>query len=73
MNYIESRRPKVQKSAKVTWGKEAEFGGDSQAVRNQLQDVCSVAANNVAFAALLGDGSVVSWGKASGGGDSSGS
>ncbi|OLP83470.1 hypothetical protein AK812_SmicGene35764 [Symbiodinium microadriaticum] len=41
----------------VTWGKEAEFGGDSQAVRNQLQDVCSVAANN----AVESTGFILRW------------
>ena len=54
----------------MTWG-EAEYGGDSSAVQDQLMNVQQIQASNAAFAAILGDGSVVTWGKADSGGDSS--
>ena len=53
-----------------TWGA-AEGGGDSSAVQGQLQNVQQIQACNAAFAAILGDGSVVTWGEAQSGGDSS--
>ena len=57
-------------SAIVTWG-DADFGGDSSAVRDQLRSVQQIQATNSAFAAILEDGSVVTWGKSLTGGDSS--
>ena len=55
----------------VTWGN-ADFGGDSSAVRDQLRGVQQIqAAGSGAFAAILEDGSVVTWGHADRGGDSS--
>ena len=68
----------------VTWG-DKRCGGDSSAVKEQLRDVkqivgsrCDmlgyepgVLSNNGAFAAILGDGSVVTWGSSECGGDSS--
>ena len=45
----------------MTWGHVA-CGGDSSAVQNQLKDVHCIQASSYAFAALLGDGSVVTWG-----------
>ena len=54
----------------VTWG-EAEFGGDSSEVQDQLKGVQQVQATNSAFAAILADGSVVTWGRPYCGGDSS--
>ena len=57
-------------SAIVTWG-DADFGGDSSAVRDQLRGVQQVQATDSAFAAILEDGSVVTWGKLLNGGDSS--
>ena len=54
----------------VTWVA-AETGGDSSAVRDQLQNVQQIQAARFAFAAILGDGSVVTWGHAGTGGDSS--
>ena len=54
----------------MTWGT-VESGGDSSAVKNQLQGVKQIQAAKNAFAALLADGSVVAWGDADWGGDSS--
>ncbi|CAE7939984.1 unnamed protein product [Symbiodinium sp. KB8] len=48
-----------------------DYGGDSSAVQDQLRDVQQIQASYGAFAATLGDGSVVSWGNADEGGDSS--
>ena len=45
----------------VTWG-DADSGGGSSAVRDQLKNVRQIQATEGAFAAILGDGSVVSWG-----------
>ena len=45
--------------------------GDSSAVQGQLKNVQQIQATATAFAAILGDGSVVTWGDALGGGDSS--
>ena len=36
-------------------------GGDSSAVRDQLKNVQQIQASHNAFAAILGDGSVVTW------------
>ena len=54
----------------VTWG-DAELGGDSSAVQDQLKNVQQIQACGEAFAAILGDGSVVKWGIPEEGGDSS--
>ena len=54
----------------VTWGA-ADRGGDSSAVQEQLKNVQQIQASGGAFAAILGDGSVVTWGPADFGGDSS--
>ena len=54
----------------VTWGDE-DYGGDSSAVQEQLQDVQQIQASYRAFAAIRGDGSVVTWGASGHGGDSS--
>ena len=47
----------------VTWGL-AGFGGDSASVRHRLKNVQQLQATDSAFAALLADGSVVTWGRA---------
>ena len=53
-----------------TWGG-AGFGGDSRGVAEQLSSgVQTVVGNEMAFAAVKVDGSVVTWGHADGGGDS---
>ena len=49
----------------------ADSGGDSSAVQDQLRDVQKIQAASGAFAAILEDGSVVTWGNADFGGDSS--
>ena len=54
-------------SAIVTWGR----GVDGSAVREQLKGVQQIQASFEAFAAILEDGSIVSWGHADLGGDSS--
>lgn len=54
----------------VTWGCDQE-GGDSDAVRAQLQDVRAIKASQSAFAAIRNDGTVVTWGSPGHGGDSS--
>ena len=47
-------------------------GGDSRAVQDQLKNVQHIqASSNGAFAAILADGSVVTWGAPEHGGDSS--
>ena len=53
-----------------SWG-EADDGGDSSAVQDQLKNVQQIQASHQAFAAIRGDGSVVTWGLAECGGDSS--
>ena len=53
----------------MTWG-HPDFGGDSSAVQDQLKQVQQIQATFCAFAANLGDGSVVTWGDADEGGDS---
>ena len=40
-------------------------------MQHQLKNVQQIQASGSAFAAILGDGSVVMWGEADGGGDSS--
>ena len=45
-------------------GADANCGGDSSAVRDQLKGVQHIQATNGAFAAILEDGSVVTWGDA---------
>ena len=45
----------------ITWG-DAEYGGDSSTVRDQLRGVQQIQATGQAFAAILEDGSVVTWG-----------
>ena len=47
-------------NAVVTWG-HADFGGDSSAVQDQLRGVQHVQATPGAFAAILENGSVVTW------------
>ena len=54
----------------VTWG-DANCGGDSSAVREQLKGVQQIQATEQAFAAILEDGCVVTWGSEDYGGDSS--
>ena len=54
----------------ITWG-DAQYGGDSSAVRDQLKSVQQIQASYLgAFAAILPDGSVVTWGDPRYGGDS---
>ena len=48
-------------SAVVAWGN-ARCGGDSSAVQDQLKGVQQIQATGSAFAAILADGSVVTWG-----------
>ena len=43
----------------------AACGGDSGAVQDQLKNVQQIQASDSAFAAILGDGSVVTWGDGS--------
>ena len=47
----------------VTWG-DADSGADSSAVQDQLRNVQQIQASGAAFAAIIGDGSVVTWGGA---------
>ena len=42
----------------MTWGRPA-YGGDSSTVQDQLKNVQQIQASDGAFAAVLGDGSVV--------------
>ena len=46
-------------------------GGDSTAVREQLKNVQEIRATTGAFAAIIYDGSLVTWGDAECGGNSS--
>ena len=45
----------------MTWGN-PDCGGDSSGVKDQLKGVQQVHATDGAFAAILADGSVVTWG-----------
>ena len=47
-------------------------GGDSAAIQHQLQNVRKLYGSKGAFAAILADGSLITWGEPNGGGDSSG-
>ena len=53
----------------MTWGEPT--GGDSSEVQDQLKGVQQVQATEQAFAAILANGSVVTWGDPEYGGDSS--
>ena len=55
----------------MTWGNHPYGGGESSAVQNQLRSVQQVQSTEHAFAAILADGSVVTWGDPYGGADSS--
>ena len=52
-------------------GGDEECGGDSSEVQDELKGVQQIHATWSAFAAILADGSVVTWGRADYGGDSS--
>ncbi|WFO49864.1 hypothetical protein [Aeromonas veronii] len=54
----------------VGWGRSINNSIDISAVSHQLTDVRSISAGSNAFAALKGDGTVVTWGNRSWGGDS---
>ena len=54
----------------MTWGFEDAFATDSSDVSEQLQGVKQIQSTFDAFAAILADGSVVTWGDVSRGGDS---
>ena len=45
-------------------------GGESQRVQHLLRDVCKLESTHFAFAAILADGRVVTWGQPEDGGDS---
>ena len=45
----------------MTWGRDI-YGCDSGAVQNQLSNAQQIQASNMAFAAVLRNGSVVTWG-----------
>ena len=45
----------------MTWGDDGR-GGNSRAVQGQLKDVQQIQASPFAFAAILGNGTVVTWG-----------
>ena len=45
----------------MTWGTEGR-GCDSSSVQDQLKNVQQIQGSSMAFAAILGDGSVVTWG-----------
>ena len=53
----------------MTWG-DAGTGGDASTVQDQLKNVQQIQASDKAFAAIRGDGSVVTWCNAYYGGDS---
>ena len=53
----------------MTWG--ASYYGDYSEVQHELKGVQCIQATGQAFAAILADGSVASWGAPSAGGDSS--
>lgn len=55
----------------VTWDRDwfcsllfGSWGGDSSGVQDQLRNAQSIYATNKAFAAILADGTVVTWGDA---------
>ena len=48
---------------------DADYGGDSSAVQDQLRNVQQIQANRFAFAAIRADGSVITWGYSRNGGD----
>ena len=48
----------------VTWG-DADYGGDSVAVQQELKEVQDIQATLAAFAAILSNGSVATWQKPS--------
>ena len=50
---------------------DADVGGDSSAVRDRLRNVRQIFGTRSAFAAVLADGTVVTWGDPQRGGDSS--
>merc|ERR1711964_641205 len=53
-----------------TWG-DQDFGGNSIAVKDQLNNIKMISSTDYAFAALKNDGSVVTWGSQYWDGDSS--
>ena len=53
----------------TSWG-DAAYGGDSTQVQAQLRNVSCIQATDIAFCALLRNGSVVTWGDAERGGNS---
>ena len=55
----------------MTWGNIGGWGDVSSAVPDQLKNACLIQVSGGAFAAVLCDGSVVTWGDAFAGGDSS--
>ena len=52
-------------------GQSSQYGGDSSGVQHQLTNVQQICGTHHAFAAILADGSVVTWGNPYYGGDSS--
>ena len=54
----------------MTWG-DPLSGGDSSEVQAQLRNVQQIQATCRAFAAIVADGSIVTWGNASSGADCS--
>jgi alpha-tubulin suppressor-like RCC1 family protein len=46
----------------VTWG-DAAYGGNTEAIADQLTDVLTVATSRYAFAAIKNDGTVITWGR----------
>ena len=53
----------------VTWGNQ-DWGGNSNDVQNQLNNIKMIYSTDYAFAALKNDGSVVTWGDQNRGGNS---
>ena len=66
-------RDQIRGLQQIQAARNADLGGDDSAVRYHLRMVQQVPATNGAFAAILEDGSVVSWGNSDFGGDSSAS
>eukprot|EP00913_Durusdinium_trenchii_P010680 g10020.t1 len=54
----------------ITWG-DPHYGGDSEAVQDQLKDVEELYGTNFAFAAIRRDGRILAWGAVGAGGDMS--